>query len=219
MLIEPVTVASTPVPDPLSAWARLMSKGFASGTEVAALAAGALPTFAEAMTVTIGGFSGRREPCAHTFFSAEALIAATFTSMSLSVPGDAIGAALLAAIMGRRELPQRVAVPVAHRKDVANVWLVAGIPERQAGEQPVLGAAGGDLFCGDVVGVEDRVAPGAGLDVAGKNRGVLERHVVRGIDALDVEDHQFVLARFRIVEEVIGLVDRIARSRQVVGAP
>ena len=46
-----------------------------------------------------------------------------------------------------------------------------------------------------------------------------QRHPLRRIVLLDVERHQIIAARFGEVDEIVGLVDRIAGPGEMIGAP
>ena len=55
--------------------------------------------------------------------------------------------------------------------------------------------------------------------MAGEFLRVLQRHPLRGIVLLDVERDKVVRAGLGEIDEIVGLVDRIAGPRQVIGTP
>ena len=55
--------------------------------------------------------------------------------------------------------------------------------------------------------------------MANERLGVFQRHPLPGIVLLDVERDQVVRTRLGEIEEVVGLLDRVARPPEMVGAP
>ena len=133
--------------------------------------------------------------------------------------GNAVGAGAVVAIGLRGELPERVTLPVALRKMHADLRLVAGVPERQARQKRIFVAVVGDVLGCRAVGVEHREAADAPLHMAGEFLRVLQRHPLRRDRSPRCRARQGRRAGLGEIDEIVGLVDRIAGPRQVVGAP
>ena len=100
-----------------------------------------------------------------------------------------------------------------------DVGLVARIPERQPRQEPVLIAVVGDVLGGLAVGVEDRETAEPPVHLAHEFLGILQRHPLRGVVAFEVESQEIVRRRLGEIDEIVGLLERIAGPGKMIGAP
>ena len=134
--------------------------------------------------------------------------------------GNPVGAADAAAIGLRRKLPERVALPVAHRKMHVDVGLVARVPERQPRQQPVAVAVVGDVLGGRCRWCR---APGSGRRADGpgatnSSASSSDIHFCGSLSSMSSASRSSG-AGLGEIDEIVGLLDRIAGAGEVIGAP